>query len=61
MNKFKVRIEHHDSWSVEDNYTVYKMFDSEQEAKEFVEFKMKPRYGSAPEYYENCYYEGVVK
>lgn len=60
MSKYKVRIEHRDSWSAEDNYTEYKMFDSEQEAKEFVDFKMKGRTGPVTEHYENCYYEGAV-
>lgn len=60
MKKYKVRIEHRDSWSAEDNYTEYKQFDSEQQAKEFVEFKMKVRTGPVPEHYENCYYEGAV-
>ena len=61
MTKYKVRVEHRDSWSAEDNYTEYKLFDSELEAKSFVEFKMKGRKGSAPEHYENCYYEGVAQ
>ncbi len=60
MNKYKVRVEHRDSWSAEDNYTEYKFFDSEKAAKEFVVFKMSNRSGPAPEHYENCYYEGLV-
>lgn len=60
MIKYKVRVEHRDSWSPEDNYTEYKLFDTEKEAKDFVEFKMSARGGEVPEHYENCYYEGCI-
>jgi hypothetical protein len=61
MNKFKVRVEHRDSWSAEDNYTEYKFFETEEKALYFVNLKMSNRTGRAPEQYENAYYEGVGK
>ncbi len=62
MNKYKVTVDHHDSWSASDNYTEYKFFDTEAEAKERVNFKMSGRQGKrAPEHYENWYYGGPVE
>jgi len=58
-NTYKVRVEHRDSWSAEDNYTEYKFFETEEKAKSFVSLKMSNRGGFAPSHYENCYYEGI--
>lgn len=64
---YLVKCDHHDSWSVEDNYTDYIAFDIEKDAIDFVENKKRQRMETytkcktVPEYYVNYSYIGPSK